>query len=164
MNVVISTECAKQIKIIRNLKNKRNRDYEKLYMRIALCVKALESVDCIDDVPFELRFHEGNSDKIGHLGRGLENCLAVDLDGTTRFLTFEIKGNAIVLTSLGHYNINLDKNGKTISLFDEPKKQVNYIGDLNSQGFKETRLSDNEDIQYTIHQKYIVYYIQYKNK
>ena len=69
MYVVISTECAKQIRIIRYLKNKGNSDFEKLYTRIGLCIKALESINCIDDFPLELRFHEGNQDKIGHLGK-----------------------------------------------------------------------------------------------
>lgn len=126
MEVIFSKDFQRQLKIIRRLAKKRNIDFLALYKRIGLCVKALESVDCIDDIPFELRFHKGNPDKIGHLGRGLEKCLAVDLDGTTRFLTFEERDNAIVLTSLGHYNISLGNNelGEEISLFKSPEKSV----------------------------------------
>lgn len=126
MNVIISKECAKQIEVIKILKNKGNENYKRLYERIALCVKALESVNCIDDIPFELRFHKANPDKIGHLGEPLEKCLSVDLDGTSRFLTFEKKGNAIVLTSLGHYNISLGNNDlrEKITLFKSPAKSV----------------------------------------
>lgn len=143
MNVVISKECAKQIRIIRYLKNKGNSDFEKLYTRIGLCIKALESVNCIDDIPFELRFHEGNQDKIGYLGDPLEKCLSVDLDGTSRFLTFEKKGNAIVLTSIGHYKISLgkDNNGNDLWLFDHPEKQFKYIDSMSDQRFEELKRS-----------------------
>lgn len=126
MEVIFSKEFQRQLEIVRKIADKGNIDFWVLYNRIGLCVKALESVDCIDDIPFELRFHKGNPDKIGHLGRGLEKCLAVDLDGTTRFLTFEERGNAIVLTSLGHYNISLGNNdlGEKITLFKSPAKSV----------------------------------------
>lgn len=132
MNVIISDECLKQLNVIEYLKNKENKDYEKLYMRIALCVKALESVDCIDDIPFELRFHKGNSNQKGHLKKPLENCLSVDLDGTTRFLTFEKKGNAIVVTSLGHYDISLGKDdlGEEITLFKSSEESVSDLDEL----------------------------------
>ena len=149
MNVIISEECAKQLKIIEILMNLGNENYRKLYERIALCVKALESVDCIDDIPFELRFHEENSDKIGHLGRGLEKCLSVDLDGTSRFLTFEKKGNAIVLTSIGHYKISLgkDNNGNDLWLFDHPEKQFKYIDSMSDQRFEELKHIGEESKQ-----------------
>ncbi len=132
VNVIISDECLKQLNVIEYLKNKENKDYEKLYMRIALCVKALESVDCIDDIPFELRFHKGNSNQKGHLKKTLENCLSVDLDGTTRFLTFEKKGNAIVVTSLGHYDISLGKDdlGEEITLFKSSEESVSDLDEL----------------------------------
>ena len=132
MNVIISDECLKQLNVIEYLKNKENKDYEKLYMRIALCVKALESVDCIDDIPFELRFHKGNSNQKGHLKKPLENCLSVDLDGTTRFLTFEKKGNAIVVTSLGHYDISLGKDdlGEEITLLKSSEESVSDLDEL----------------------------------
>ena len=109
----------------------------------------MESVDCIDDIPFELRFHKGNPDKIGHLGDPLEKCLSVDLDGTSRFLTFEKKGNAIVLTSIGHYKISLgkDNNGNDLWLFDHPEKQFKYIDSMSDQRFEELKHSGEESKQ-----------------
>lgn len=147
MDVVISTECAKQIRIIRYLKNKGNSDFEKLYTRIGLCIKALESINCIDDFPFELRFHKGNLNQVGHLGTPLEKCLSVDLDGTTRFLTFEKKENAIVVTSLGHYNVYIDMNGSHSSLFEDTEKQVDYISRLSERRLKDLKRSSEHTKQ-----------------
>lgn len=126
MNVILSEECIKQLKIIEILKNKGNKNYGMLYHQIALCVKAIESVDCIDDIPFELRYHQKNSKQIGHLGHPLEKCLSVDLDGTNRFLTFEERGKAVVVTSLGHYNVSLVENlGDEKALFKSKEEAVN---------------------------------------
>lgn len=132
MEVIFSKEFQRQLEIVRKIADKGNIDFWVLYNRIGLCVKALESVDCIDDIPFELRFHKGNPDKIGHLGDPLENCLSVDLDGTTRFLTFEKKGNAIVVTSLGHYDISLgeDDLGEEITLFKSSEESVIDLEEL----------------------------------
>lgn len=130
MNVILSEECIKQLKIIEILKNKGNKNYGMLYHQIALCVKAIESVDCIDDIPFELRYHQKNSKQIGHLGHPLEKCLSVDLDGTNRFLTFEERGKAVVVTSLGHYNESLVENlGDEKALFKSIEESVNDFND-----------------------------------
>lgn len=132
MEVIFSKEFQRQLEIVRKIADKKNIDFLALYNRIGLCVKALESVNCIDDIPFELRFHKGNSNQKGHLTKPLENCLSVDLDGTTRFLTFEKKGNAIVVTSLGHYNISLGKGdlGKEITLFKSSEESVSDLDEL----------------------------------
>lgn len=134
MNVIISKECAKQLEVIEFLKNQGNENFRKLYERIALCVKALESVKCIEDIPFQLRFHSGNPNQIGHLGKPLQKCLAVDLDGTNRFLTFEKKGNAIVVTSLGHYNVLLE--GNHAELFKSPEDSVTDLVKLPDDEFE----------------------------
>ena len=123
---LFSKEFQRQLDIVRIMADKGNIDFLALYNRIGLCVKALESVDCIDDIPFELRYHQKNSKQIGHLGHPLEKCLSVDLDGTNRFLTFEERGKAVVVTSLGHYNVSLVENlGDEKALFKSKEESVN---------------------------------------
>ena len=96
MNVILSEECIKQLKIIEILKNKGNKNYGMLYHQIALCVKAIESVDCIDDIPFELRYHQKNSKQIGHLGKPLEKCLPLLHDTWSEPTTVCIESFAIM--------------------------------------------------------------------
>ena len=147
MEVIFSKEFQRQLEIVRGLAEKGNIDFLALYQRIGLCVKALGTVNSIDDIPFELRFHKGNLNQVGHLGTPLEKCLSVDLDGTTRFLTFEKKENAIVVTSLGHYNVYIDMNGSRSSLFEDTEKQVDYISRLSERRLKDLKRSSKHTKQ-----------------
>lgn len=162
MEVIFSNEFQRQLDIVRLVADKGNIDFYALYNRIGLCVKALELVDCIDDIPFELRFHKSNQDKIGHLGDPLEKCLSVDLDGTNRFLTFEVREKAVVVTSLGHYNISLVEglwDEKT--LFKSNEEIVNDFNDdqlldvefehlkIQSEPTKQALLNSVKDIELT---------------
>lgn len=92
MEVIFSKEFQRQLDIVRLVIDKGNIDFYALYNCIGLCVKALESVNCIDD----LRFHEGNQDKIGHLGKPLEKCLALLHDTWSEPTTVCIESFAIM--------------------------------------------------------------------
>lgn len=65
------------------------------------------------------------------------------------FLLLKKKGNAIVLTSIGHYKISLgkDNNGNDLWLFDHPEKQFKYIDSMSDQRFEELKHSGEESKQ-----------------
>jgi len=141
MDIIFSDDFLKQLDIIKTASENGNIDFQVLYARIGVAIKSLSTISSIDDIPFKLRYHDGNNEKIGHLGYPLDDCLSLDIDRSNRFLTFELLNNAVIITSLGHYNVLLgrDSYGCKSWLFEPPENQVNnivYCSVQNVQDFK----------------------------
>lgn len=128
MDIVLTEECQKQIRIIQELAE-CNKDFAALYTRIALYVKALQKANNIDELEF------GTNDRhINNRLSGNQSDIATrDLDPRQRMTYFDRENNAVILTTLSHYNIELLKGKK---LFTPNKIQLIKIKRLSSDDFQ----------------------------
>ena len=129
MKVILSPEFQKQYDIIRFIARRGNEDYLTLYSRINLVIQVINRINNLGEIPFKLRVHNGNVQNPGYLNGELSECMAIDLDKTNRFLVFQRYGDAIAITTLGHYNIPILKEGNDVKLwlFEKPEKQFGLL-------------------------------------
>lgn len=109
MNVLFSSNCISQLKIINNIAQTSNNDFKTLKSRILICLKSIENISKLEDTPLKLRKHL-NSDRIGFLNGSLENCLSINIDYSNRLVATPKSDNAFIITSLGHYGIFTNSN------------------------------------------------------
>lgn len=122
MDIVLTEECQKQIRIIQELAE-CNKDFAALYTRIALYVKALQKANNIDELEF------GTNDRhINNRLSGNQSDIATrDLDPRQRMAYFDRANNAVILTTLGHYNIEFTKQRSLFSSYDNQKFEVKQL-------------------------------------
>lgn len=128
MDIVLTEECQKQIRIIQELAE-CNKDFAALFYRIALYLKSLKQVKNID----ELKLGINDRHKNNRLSGDMSDVATRDIDPRHRMTYFDRENNAVILTTLSHYNIELLKGKK---LFTPNKIQLIKIKRLSSDDFQ----------------------------
>ena len=113
MDILLSDEFIAQIEAISKIVLVRqNEDFIVLSRRIAYLLKGLSECQEIDGLKLGLRDHSGDIE--GRLREPLEFCISRDLDNTHRLMAFFNSPNAVVISVLGHYDVN-KKDFSTVS-------------------------------------------------
>ena len=129
MDIIVSDEAQQQLKIIKLLGDSGNKDYAALFYRIALYLKSLKQVKNID----ELKLGINDRHKNNRLSGDMSDVATRDIDPRHRMTYFDRENNAVILTTLSHYNIELLKGKK---LFTPNKIQLIKIKRLPSDDFQ----------------------------
>lgn len=129
MDIILSDEAQQQLKIIKLLGDSGNKDYAALFYRIALYLKSLKQIKNID----ELKLGINDRHKNNRLSGDMSDVATRDIDPRHRMTYFDRENNAVILTTLSHYNIELLKGKK---LFTPNKIQLIKIKRLSSDDFQ----------------------------
>lgn len=103
---MLTEECIKQVLIIKKL-SLINNEFSALYTRIALYINSLRKAENID----QLEFGKNDRHKNNRLSGKYSDVATRDLDPFQRMAYFDRDNNAVIVTSFGHYNIDLTKIG-----------------------------------------------------
>ena len=142
MDVVLSEECQKQILIIKEL-GEFNKDFAALHARIALYVKALQEANNID----ELEFGKNDRHINNRLSGDQSDIASRDLDPRQRMAYFDKDNNAVIVTTLGHYNIELTKQR---FLFSSYTNQVNEVKKMPPDDFSKLKIKSKPFVEHLI--------------
>lgn len=140
MDIILSKDCIKQLKILEKLMRKNN-DFENLYSRISLIFKSFENSDNIDGVQLGIRDHGGAV--LGRLKDDLSDVVSRDVDAQHRVAAFEIAKNAMIVTSITHYNVKL-YDGR--ELFTDISDQMEQIRGLPISEFEEFKKNTSKPV------------------
>ena len=130
MDILLSDEFIAQIEAISKIVLVRqNEDFIVLSRRIAYLLKGLSECQEIDGLKLGLRDHSGDIE--GRLREPLEFCISRDLDNTHRLMAFFNSPNAVVISVLGHYDVNKkDFSVSSTLYFPSPQLQRDRISSL----------------------------------
>ena len=104
MILLFAKEFRIQASIVEQLALNGNADYIDLYEKMILGIKLISDAKSDIDLAKILRWHEG-ADKKGYLRKPNDNCLSIDLDAEHRLDVYRINDKAIVISSIGHYEL-----------------------------------------------------------
>lgn len=142
MQIVLTEDCQNQIAIIENLRL-LNKEYSALYMRIALYVDALQKADNIDQLEFGINDRHAKN----RLSGKYSEVATRDLDPRQRMAYFDRDNNAVIVTSFGHYNIDLTKNR---SLFASYREQVDKVKEMAADEFSSLKINSQPLVNHLV--------------
>ncbi len=142
MHVVLTEDCQKQIDIIKRLTCVNN-DYLTLYMRIAMYVDALQKSENIDQLEFGINERHANN----RLSGKYSDVATRDLDPFQRMAYFDRDNNAVIVTSFGHYNIDL---AKSRSLFTSYRDQVDKVKEMKTDEFISLKIKSKPFVKHLL--------------
>ena len=105
MKILFTDEFLIQYNIIKRLALNGNIDFSNLAKQISLCIKVMHEADN-DTAPVlkkHLRPHKG-AKKEGYLAPPNDKCISIDLDGEHRLVAYRNGNEAIIISSICHYD------------------------------------------------------------
>ena len=105
MKILFTDEFLIQYDIIKRLALNGNIDFSNLAKQISLCIKVMHEADN-DTAPVlkkHLRPHKG-AKKEGYLAPPNDKCISIDLDGEHRLVAYRNGNEAIIISSICHYD------------------------------------------------------------
>ena len=105
MQILFTSEFLIQYDIIKQLSLSGNIDFSNLDKQISLCIKVMHEADNDTDSVLRkhLRKHKG-AKKEGYLASPNDKCISIDLDGEHRLVAYRNGNEAIIISSICHYD------------------------------------------------------------
>lgn len=139
---MLTEECIKQVLIIKKL-SLINNEFSALYTRIALYINSLRKAENID----QLEFGRNDRHKNNRLSGNYFYVAQRDLDLFHRMAYFDKANNAVIVTTLGHYNIELLKSR---CLFDSYADQIDKVKKMTPGEFGNLKINSQPLVNHLV--------------